>query len=286
MSVTRDPPAAGPTPTSAQLIAEKYREDGERVVHDYQALNFAKHLALMRKHLGLRPGSKVLDVGCGTGALLVELALAGADVAGIDTFEEAGGIDRRIAEARLREHGLRAELLEGTAAHLPFASGTFDIVASIGMLEHIPPGERKVALQEMFRAVKPGGGLFLIAGPTRLTPFDQHIPGHPFSNWMSRSRKLAVSAGSGRRQFLAVPWGISRAELREALPDGRFENLYGEYFALGGGGEPGAFSLHPLRFLVWAKRKFNLHRVFGLGASLLYLVHQEHCHILAIHKRR
>lgn len=273
------------SPSAEELIALKYREDGREVVEDYSNLGFAKHLKLMKTHMGLRPGMKVLDVGCGTGALLVELAREGADVVGIDTFEEAGGIDRQIAEARLTESGLQVRLVKGTAEVLPFPDGAFDLVVSIGMLEHIPPEVRRRVVPEMFRTVKSGGTLFLIAGPTTVTPFDQHIPGHPFPNWLSRERKRAISERAGRRQFLAVPWGISRRELREALPDAGFKSLYGEFFAIGGGGEPGLFSLRPVQALVWLKRRFKLHRIFGLFATALELLHLEHCHILAIRKR-
>ena len=271
-------------PTAAQLIAEKYALDGENVVETYQELGFSKHVALMREHMGLKQGISALDVGCGTGALLVELCQAGAEVTGIDTFEEADGIDRRIAEARLRESGLTAKLVAGTAEDMPLETESFDLAVTIGMLEHIPPTVRPTMLREMFRVVKPGGYLFLIAGPTKATPFDQHIPGHPFSNWLSRERKLQISEQAGRRQFLEIPWGISRREIRDALENAHFQNLYGTYFSQGGGQTGGAFSWNPLSILVWMKRKFKLHRIFGLAASGLYLIHQEHCHILAIQK--
>lgn len=270
-------------PTAAELIAEKYQADGEHVVRDYRRLSFVKHVRLMRDRMGLAAGATVLDIGCGTGALLVELVQAGARASGIDTFEEAGGIDRRIVAARLREAGARAHVLEATAGAIPFRDEAFDLVVTIGMLEHIPPEARQRALPEMFRVVKAGGYLFLIAGPTNLTPYDQHVPGRPLSNWSSREKKLAASERAGRRQLLEVPWGISRKELRRALPGAEFHNLYGDYFALGGG-NPGSFTLRPMGFLVWVKRRFGLHRLFGLGASMLYAVRQEHCHILAIRK--
>lgn len=270
--------------TAAQLIAEKYKDDGEEVVNTYLNLGFSKHIALMREHMGLISGTKVLDIGCGTGALLVELCQAGAEVTGIDTFEEAGGIDRRIAQSRLKEKGLVAKLIAGTASDIPSGNDAYDLVITIGMLEHIPPTIRPEMLREMFRVVKPGGYLFLIAGPTKATPFDQHIPGHPFSNWLSRERKQQVSEKAGRRQFLEVPWGISRGELRQALPEGEFNNLYAVYFSQCGGQTGGEFSWKPLSMLVWMKRRFKLHRFFGLAATVLYFLHQEHCHILAIRK--
>lgn len=271
--------------TAAELIQRKYAKDGADAVHTYTSIRFDKHVRLLQQHAGLRTGTRVLDIGCGTGALLTELARAGADVTGIDTFEEAGGIDLAIAEARLRENHVRASLLKASAAGLPFADASFDLAINIGMLEHIPPDVRPGIMREMLRVVRPGGSLFLIAGPTNTTPFDQHIPGSAFSNWLSRERKMELSERAGRRQFLAIPWGISRRELREALPDAEFSPLYAEFFRLDGGQPLGQFRMSPLWMLAWAKRRLHLHRVIGGVAQGLYWMHQEHCHILKIGKR-
>ena len=268
----------------ADLIAEKYAADGPQVVADYSRLDFSKHVELMRRHMGLRPGASVIDIGCGTGALVVELAREGASVTGVDTFEEAGGIDRRIVEARLREGGVAAEIVAASASSLPFADGAFDLAVSVGMLEHEPPGERRRVLPEMMRVVRPGGFLCLIAGPTNLTPIDQHLPGHAFANWRSHEGKVKVAQRDDRRQFLDVPWGISRRELREALPQSQFRSLYAEYFSVAGSREPGKPSLRPMALLGWMKRRFRLHALFGVAAGALYAVRQEHCHILAIRK--
>lgn len=270
--------------SSAELIEQKYADDGADVVRTYQGLHFDKHIRLMRQHMALRPGMSVLDIGCGTGALLVELAAAGAVVTGIDTFEEAGGIDLEIVRARMRERGVTAEVRSGTAAALPFADNSFDIAVNIGMLEHIPPDVRRSVLPEMLRVVRPGGSLFLIAGPTTTTPLDQHVPGHYFANWLPRERKIEICRREGHRQFLEIPWGISRAELRNALPGARLRSLYAAFFAMDGGQPLGPFRLSPLWGLTWAKRNLRLHRLIGATAALLYAVHQEHCHILQIEK--
>jgi ubiquinone/menaquinone biosynthesis C-methylase UbiE len=271
--------------SSAALIEQKYADDGPDVVRAYQSLNFGKHLRLLQTHMGLRPGARVLDIGCGTGALLIELAVAGARVVGVDTFEEADGIDLEIARARLREQSVDASLLQASAADLPFASNSFDLAVNIGMLEHIPPDVRPGVLREMFRVIRPDGHLFLIAGPTAVTPFDQHIPGHAFSNWLPRERKVAISQKVARRQFLAIPWGISRRELRMALPNAEFASRYADFFGLDGGQPLGRFRASPIWALQWAKRRLGLNRVFAGMAHVLYTLHQEHCHILAVRKR-
>jgi SAM-dependent methyltransferase len=271
--------------SAGDLIERKYAPDGPEAVRTYQGLRFDKHLRLLQMYMRLGPGMRVLDVGCGTGALLAELARAGMRAVGIDTFEEADGIDLEIARARLRDHQVDAPVLRATAAGLPFADGVFDVAVNIGMLEHLPPDIRPAILREMFRVVAPGGHLFLIAGPTNCTPIDQHIPGHPFANWLSRERKMEISRRAGRRQFLAVPWGISRSELHNALPDGEFISLYSAFFRLDGGQPLGRFRPTPLWFLAWAKRTMRLHRVIAGAAQVLYWLHQEHCHILLIRKR-
>jgi len=270
--------------TAAQLVARKYEADGDDVVQVYQNLRFDKHIRLMRDRMGLASGTRVLDLGCGTGALVVELAKAGAHVVGLDTFEEAGGIDRQIAEARLREAGVSAQLLAGSAAALPFENGQFDLVVNIGMLEHIPPVGRQRMLAEMLRVVRPGGHLFLIAGPTAMTPFDQHIPGHSFSNWLPRERKIRLSDRTGRRQFLAVPWPIPRRELRAAFKGAAITNWYGDFLALKPQTPLGPFDGTLWWFVVFAKRRMGLNWLVGAVAHLLYVLHFEHCHILSVTK--
>ena len=126
-----------------RLISSKYGADGATYVRRYQGLHFAKHIRLMQEQMGIRPGCRILDVGCGTGALIVELAQQGIEAVGIDTFQEGEeAIDRQIAEARAKAAGVEIELVTGNAADMSFLDGEFDIVVNIGMLEHVPPEHR------------------------------------------------------------------------------------------------------------------------------------------------
>lgn len=93
--------------------------------------------ALLVEQAAIRPGQRVLDVGCGTGSLLVQLKRRYADV-------EAVGLDPDPrALARARRKGLRAgfsfQLDQGFADELPYADASFDRVVSSFMFRKPAP---------------------------------------------------------------------------------------------------------------------------------------------------
>jgi ubiquinone/menaquinone biosynthesis C-methylase UbiE len=104
--------------------------------------------------LGLRPADRLLDVGCGTGALLGVLAQRhSADrLVGIDPVPEM------LAQARRR---LPSEVMlrEGWADRLPFESGQFDVVVSCNVFHYIR--QPAAALREMGRVLVPAGRLII-----------------------------------------------------------------------------------------------------------------------------
>jgi ubiquinone/menaquinone biosynthesis C-methylase UbiE len=85
---------------------------------------------LMLKHLPLRGGARVLDVGCGTGFPLLELAgRLGPEstLTGIDPWAPA--LER--ARAKARTYGLtNVDIRDGDAATMPFAAASFDLIVS------------------------------------------------------------------------------------------------------------------------------------------------------------
>ncbi len=122
-------------------IAESMRESGEAVVES----------------LGVRPGLKVLDLGCGDGTTALPAARRGADVLGVD-------IARNLVEAgnrRAREHGLaNLRFQEGDACNLSeLADDTFDLVVSIfGAM--FAPKPFDVA-KEMVRVTRPSARIVM-----------------------------------------------------------------------------------------------------------------------------
>jgi ubiquinone/menaquinone biosynthesis C-methylase UbiE len=98
-------------------------------------------------------GKRVLEVGFGAGTDLIQWLRAGARVSGIDLTEEALVNVRH----RIEVYGLpQPESLQvADAEDLPFASDTFDLGYSWGVLHHTPNTEK--ALAELVRVVRPGG---------------------------------------------------------------------------------------------------------------------------------
>ena len=96
-----------------------------------------------------------LDVGCGTADMVLAGARHGLPVVGIDIAFRWLVVARR----RLQRAGCSAPLICCNAEHLPFASGTFERVVSLGTLEHCLDAQR--ALSESARVLRSGGALHL-----------------------------------------------------------------------------------------------------------------------------
>jgi ubiquinone/menaquinone biosynthesis C-methylase UbiE len=106
------------------------------------------------RRLDLRPTDRLLDVGCGTGALLHQLWAIHpvAQLFGVDPVPEMLVIARRKLSPSI-------ELCEGWAEHLPFAADRFDVVVSCNVFHYIR--EPIAALHEMRRVLRPGGQLVI-----------------------------------------------------------------------------------------------------------------------------
>ncbi|AMO58970.1 methylase involved in ubiquinone/menaquinone biosynthesis [Mycolicibacterium phlei] len=111
--------------------------------------------------LGVGPGTKVIDVGCGQGRHSFEAYRRGADVVAFDqSASDLNDVDEIFTA--MREAGevplsARAEVVKGDALALPYDDGTFDCVIASEILEHIPEDDKAIA--ELVRVVKPGGTL-------------------------------------------------------------------------------------------------------------------------------
>ncbi|NMO88469.1 class I SAM-dependent methyltransferase [Actinomycetospora sp. TBRC 11914] len=106
------------------------------------------------------PGQTVLEIGCGTGNLLLAAARAqpAATVIGLDP--DSAALDRAHAKARRR--GLPVRVEQGFADELPHPDGSVDRVLSAFMFHHLPEEAKEAMLREVRRVLAPGGVLFLV----------------------------------------------------------------------------------------------------------------------------
>ncbi len=104
--------------------------------------------------MGVSPGERVLDLGCGNGKTSEALIAAGAEVTGIDFSPSA------VESCRSRI-GSGAVFEVADVRDLPFSDGTFDAVVSVHVLEHVPATDISKACGEILRVLRSGGRLFM-----------------------------------------------------------------------------------------------------------------------------
>jgi SAM-dependent methyltransferase len=110
----------------------------------------------------LPAASRALDVGCGSGSLVIKLASASADsnVTGVDSWGRDWEYSKELCEDNARIEGVsaRTEFLKRSGAALGFADGSFDAVVSCLTFHEIGDVERKAdGVAEALRVLRPGG---------------------------------------------------------------------------------------------------------------------------------
>lgn len=138
-----------------------------------EGLSFGRERRFREKtleYLEFAPTAHILDVGCGTGSLTLLIAqrLQGAgEAVGLDAAPRMIEIARHKAQRRQ----LPARFLTGVAEQLPFPEASFDLVVNSMFTHHLDTELKKRAFAEMFRVLRPGGGLVTadVDRPTTLT---------------------------------------------------------------------------------------------------------------------
>jgi SAM-dependent methyltransferase len=121
-----------------------------------QSMRPAQAYGVFLDLLGARPGTRLLDVSCGSGFLLQAAGARGLNAVGVDLSDAAVRLARQAAPI--------ARLAVGTGEQLAFQSGSFDYVTCLGSLEHfLDMGQ---GLREMLRVATPAAR-FCIMVPNR-----------------------------------------------------------------------------------------------------------------------
>jgi len=158
--------------------------------------------------IDVQPESTILDVGCGTGSLVIEakrLALDGT-VVGIDPSSNMVNLAKRKAEKARVDVDFQVGVIE----QIDFPDNQFDIVLSSLMMHHLPDDLKKEGLQEMQRVLKPGGIFLIVDLDLSTFSLASVIHGHTSPNELSpetskTSRYMEeagyVSIENGRLKF-------------------------------------------------------------------------------------
>src|SRR5690349_4524884 len=137
----------------------------------------------------LHPES-VLDVGCGTGALLAELAAQGVTVTrGLEHSE--AGIDL------CRQRGVRVTPFDLEARDSVNVDETYDVVASMEVGEHLPPKVADRYVDLLAGRVRPGGGLVFTAATPGQGGLD-HVNEQPHEYWIQKLTRSGLSYDEAR----------------------------------------------------------------------------------------
>jgi SAM-dependent methyltransferase len=160
--------------TNFDAVADVYDESlPPHVVEHY----IAKRVAYIREHVP--PGSKVLDVGCGTGILAERLLREGYDVTGADPF--AAMLEK------MKARDPRLKTVHAPGQELPFEDGTFDCTCCVAVMHHIADPEAvRATLVEMCRVTRPGGHVLIW----------DHNPRNPY--WPILMKRVPQDTGAER----------------------------------------------------------------------------------------
>ncbi|MGX5717637.1 class I SAM-dependent methyltransferase [Arthrobacter sp. MAHUQ-56] len=138
-------------------------------------------LDLVCRKLGLEPGMRVLDVGCGWGSFALHAAARyGVTVVGVTLSAEQAALARK----RAADAGLTDKVEIRVQDYRDVQDGPFDAISSIGMSEHVGREQTPAYAAALFGLLRPGGRLLnhaisWNAGPTRPDP-DSFIPRYVF----------------------------------------------------------------------------------------------------------
>ena len=160
----------------------------------------------------VKPGDKVLDVGCGTGNLtLTAKTSSGASgaVYGIDASPEMIEVARKKAKQAGADVRFDVALIE----KIPFPDATFDVVVSRLVIHHLPDDLKRKGFAEIFRVLKPGGHLLVTDFRPPTNPVANHVLSALVGGHMMQIDVMDIPPRLPEAGFVEVTSGPTRSAL-------------------------------------------------------------------------
>jgi ubiquinone/menaquinone biosynthesis C-methylase UbiE len=166
---------------------------------------------LLRYATGGRPGLRILDCGCGTGA----------NVEILGRYGRAWGFDLSETGLRIGRDAGRTRLARASVAAAPFPAASFDLVSSFDVLYSLEDRDEHAAIAEMYRMLKPGGFAIVNVAAMRALRGDHSVLSHEIRRY-SRAELGAKLRSAGfeivrltyTNAALFLPLALSRAMQR------------------------------------------------------------------------
>lgn len=140
------------------------------VVETDNPLAPVSHAANIVKNLGVKPGMRVLDAGCGPGRVTIPLALKVGPEGMVTAIDMQQGMILKAKSKAFEKELANIKFIQGKLGEDRLTTGAFDRANMVAVLGEIPFEEQQRALKEIYDALKPGG----ILGITEII-FDPHF---------------------------------------------------------------------------------------------------------------
>ncbi|HSB65328.1 MAG TPA: methyltransferase domain-containing protein [Anaerolineales bacterium] len=112
------------------------------------------------KQANIRPGMRVLDLGCGTGTLttMIKRSYPDAEVVGLDGDQAV----LEIARSKAQHEDLNITFDNGMAFQVPYPDNSFNRVLSSLVIHHLSTKNKQIAMHEIYRVLRAGGELHIV----------------------------------------------------------------------------------------------------------------------------
>ena len=158
----------------------------------------------------IKPGDKVLDVGCGPGSLtLTAKAYVGSDgkVCGIDAAPEM----IEVAKKKASRSGLEVIFEVGLIEKLAFTDAAVDVVINRLAIHHLPDDLKCRGFEEILRVLKPGGHLLIADFNPPANPVLSHIASALVGSHMMRTNIWSLPPMLASAGFVEITSGPTRS---------------------------------------------------------------------------
>ena len=171
-------------------------------------MGFGRAVQELISQANIERAHSVLDVGCGTGTLIVMLKrrYSAVEVVGVDPDSKA----LQRARKKVGRAGVSVQLDQGFADELPYGEQSFDRVFSSFMFHHLDEEERERTSREVLRVLKPGGSFHLldfVASETSHGFFERLFAGHALMKTNTNERILQLITRAGFTNVTKVKEG-------------------------------------------------------------------------------